>query len=221
MQRTPDKLKICELYESIPKRVEKLFEGVKYPWEVLERLKDILSYVDTSGLEEISDGVFVGKDVNISALSTLIGPSVICDGCEIRPGAYIRGRVFVGEGSVIGNSTELKNAVLLTNATLPHYNYAGDSVIGNHAHMGAGAIISNLKSLGTNVCVKGERIYETGLRKLGACLGDYADIGAGAVLNPGTVIGKRTVVYPLVRVRGVVAENKIYKGEGIIVERNP
>lgn len=220
MPRTPDGVSIDELFIEIPKRVEGLFEGVKYPWEILGRLENILSYVDTSGLSEIAEGVFVGKDVSISPLATLVGPIVICDGCEIRPGAYIRGRAFIGAGSVIGNSTELKSSVLLSHATLPHYNYVGDSVIGNNAHMGAGAIISNLKSLGGKVTVKGETTYETGLRKLGACLGDYADIGAGAVLNPGTVIGKRTVVYPLVRVRGVVAENKIYKGEGIIAERN-
>ena len=219
MPRTPDGVSTEELFIEIPKRVEGLFEGVKYPWEILGRLENILSYVDTSGLSEIAEGVFVGKDVSISPLATLIGPLVICDGCEIRPGAYIRGRVFVGEGSVIGNSTELKSSVLLSHATLPHYNYVGDSVIGNNAHMGAGAIISNLKSLGGKVTVKGEETYETGLRKLGACLADGADIGAGAILNPGTVIGRNTVVYPLTRVRGVIPADMIVKSEKEITRR--
>ena len=148
-------------------------------------------------------------------------PAVIGHGCEVRVGAYIRGNVITGENCVIGNSSELKNCILLSRVQVPHYNYVGDSVLGNRAHMGAGAICSNLKSDKSNVAVKGDEIYETGLRKFGAILGDGADIGCGSVLNPGTVIGRESSVYPLTSVRGVIPCRCIVKSSSeIVVRRN-
>lgn len=171
------------------------------------------------GFAEIADGVLVGSNVKIYPTSTIEGPTVIGSGSEIRPGAFIRGGVITGENCVIGNSSELKNCILLENVQVPHYNYVGDSILGNKAHMGAGSICSNLKSDGKNVVVHGEKEYVTGLRKLGAILGDGADIGCGCVLNPGTVIGKGTSVYPLTCIRGVIDEFSIVKSSENIVKK--
>ena len=137
----------------------------------------------------------------------------------MRPGAFIRGNVFVGENCVIGNSTEIKNSILLNKAQVPHYNYVGDSILGNYSHMGAGSICSNLKSDGKAVVIHGDSEYETGLRKIGAILGDRADIGCGCVLNPGTVIGSNTSVYPLNALRGVFTSDSIVKSINNVVER--
>jgi len=144
---------------------------------------------------------------------------VIGAGTEIRPGAFLRGNVITGENCVIGNSSELKNCVLLDTVQVPHYNYVGDSVLGNHAHMGAGSICSNLKSDGKAVVIHGDEDYETGLRKIGGILADGADIGCGCVLNPGTVIGKNTSVYPLTALRGVFPEESIVKSVDNVVKR--
>ena len=163
--------------------------------------------------------MLIGKDVKIHESAVIEPPAIIGNGCEIRPGAYIRGNVITGDGCVIGNSSELKNCILLSRVQVPHYNYVGDSVLGNRAHMGAGSICSNLKSDKSNITVKGDRTYETGLRKFGAILGDGADIGCGSVLNPGTVIGKDTSVYPLTAVRGVIACGCIVKSLSEIVVR--
>ena len=164
-------------------------------------------------------GVLVGEGVKIAPTATIEGPTVIGAGTEIRPGAYIRGSVITGEKCVIGNSSELKNCVLLNTVQVPHYNYVGDSVLGNYAHMGAGSICSNLKSDGKNIVIHGDVEYETGLRKIGGILGDHADIGCGCVLNPGTVIGKNTSVYPLNSLRGVFPEGCIVKKIDDVVKR--
>ena len=147
------------------------------------------------------------------------GDAVIGPGTEIRPGAYLRGNVITGPNCVIGNSSELKNAVLLEKVQVPHYNYVGDSILGNFSHMGAGSICSNLKSDGSNVVIRGDRDYETGLRKVGGILADHADIGCGCVLNPGTVIGKNTSVYPLTALRGVYPADCIVKSTDNVVKR--
>ena len=208
-----------ELFERIPWRIAALFAGVEYPWEVLNRVGELLRYTDTSGLSEIGDGIYVGENVSISPTATLIGPLVIDADSEIRPGAYLRGNVYVGKGCVVGNSSEIKGSVIMDEAALPHYNYVGDSVIGYRAHMGAGAITSNLKSTGTSVVVHADKNYPTGRRKLGAMLGDHAEIGCGAVLNPGTVIGMGSIVYPLTSVRGVIPSYSVMKGDGRITAR--
>ena len=171
------------------------------------------------GFTQISEGVFVGKDVKIYPNVTIEAPAIIGSGTEIRPGAFIRGSVITGEGCVIGNSTELKNCILLDNVQVPHYNYVGDSILGNYAHMGAGSICSNLKADKKAVVIRGEENYETGIKKIGAILADGADIGCGCVLNPGTVVGKGTSVYPLNALRGVFPEGCIVKSNDNVVKR--
>ena len=216
------KVKTAELFDCQTPYLKELFDNSEYPWEMLPKIKaHILSIIENGmeGYTLLKEGVLVGEGVKIAPTATIEGPTVIGAGTEIRPGAYIRGSVITGEGCVIGNSSELKNCVLLNTVQVPHYNYVGDSVLGNYAHMGAGSICSNLKSDGKNVVIKGDVEYETGLRKIGGILGDHADIGCGCVLNPGTVIGKNTSVYPLNSLRGVFPEGCIVKKMDDIVKR--
>ncbi len=211
------------LFSNIPSYLAPLFEKHKYPWEILPEIKSFiiaLQDVLKDTFDTYAEGVLVGKGVTIAPTATIIGPCIIGEGCEIRPGAYIRGSVITGKNCVLGNSSEFKNCILLDKVQAPHYNYVGDSILGDHSHIGAGVICSNLKTGGSNVSVKafGETI-DTGLRKFGAILADGADIGCGSVLNPGTIIGKGSSVYPLTSVRGVVGENMIVKSTDNIVER--
>ena len=216
-----DKVACKELFEKTGVDfIDSFLFSKEYPWELLPLIKEYVTSLVNKGIEGftlIDKGVLIGKNVKIAKTATIIGPTIICDNVEIRPGAYIRGSVIVGEESVVGNSSELKNAILLRHAQCPHYNYVGDSIIGNYAHMGAGSILSNLKSDGKNIVIHGEKEYETGLRKIGGLLGDHADIGCGSVLNPGTVVGKNTQVYPLSMLRGVFKENCIVKSQDNIV----
>ena len=215
-------VKITELYTCETPYLQPLFASAEYPWELLPRLKDYITDLIKGGIpsyREIQPGVLVGKDVKIHPNVVIEPPAVIGSGTEIRPGAFLRGSVITGENCVIGNSTELKNCVLLNNAQVPHYNYVGDSILGNRAHMGAGSICSNLKSDGKPVVIHGEKSYETGLRKIGGILADGADIGCGCVLNPGTVIGKNTSVYPLTSLRGVFPADCIVKDKNTVVLR--
>ena len=213
---------IKELFEIKTPYLSELFSAAEYPWEILPEIKNHIKKLlaePPAGFTFFKEGVLIGENVKISPTATIEAPAIIGAGTEIRPGAYIRGNVITGGGCVIGNSSELKNCVLLEHVQVPHYNYVGDSVIGNGAHMGAGSICSNLKSGGGNVTVHGDREYPTGLRKLGAILGDGADIGCGCVLNPGTVVGKNTNIYPLTSVRGVICSNSIVKTMENIVEK--
>ena len=181
---------------------------------MLPKIKGYIAKLIENGLEgftEIADGVWVGENVKIHPSAVIEAPAIIGSGTEIRPSAFLRGNVITGSNCVIGNSSELKNCILLNTVQVPHYNYVGDSVLGDKAHLGAGAICSNFKGDGSNVTVRGDQDYLTGLRKLGAILGDRADIGCGCVLNPGTVIGKDSRVYPLNSLRGVYPENAIIK----------
>ena len=199
-----------------------LFEESEYPWDMLPKIKELARKLINDGIEGytlISDGVLVGENVKIYPTATIEGPTVIGSGTEVRPGAFIRGGVITGENCVIGNSSELKNCILLNKVQIPHYNYVGDSILGNKAHTGAGTICSNLKSDGKNVVVHGNVEYETGLRKIGGILGDGADVGCGSVINPGTVIGKNTSVYPLTSLRGVYPADCIVKSQKEIVKR--
>ena len=210
------------LFESVPDYLSELFSRHIYPWQILPEIKEYSKQLIEKGIDGytlISPDVLVGKDVKIAPTATIEGPCIIGDGTEIRPGAYIRGSVITGCGCVIGNSTELKNCILLDKVQVPHYNYVGDSVLGNYSHMGAGSICSNLKSGGSHVVIHGDTDIDTGLRKIGGILADGADIGCGCVLNPGTVVGKGTRVYPLVCLRGVIDENKIVKSADNIVEK--
>ncbi len=215
-------IKIKDLYSNITPYIAPLFEGAEYPWEILPNIKAFITALIEKGMKGytlLKEGVLVGKNVKIYPTAYIEGPTVIGSDTEIRPGAFIRGSVITGEGCVIGNSTELKNCVLLDKVQVPHYNYVGDSVLGYHAHMGAGSICSNLKSDGKPVVIKADENIETGLRKIGGILADGADIGCGCVLNPGTVIGKNTSVYPLNSLRGVFPANSIVKAKDNIVLR--
>lgn len=215
-------IKTRELYEKVPPYLKELFERYEYPYEILPNIAAyarMLLEAPPDRFIRYSHCVLIGENVKIHSSAVIEGPAIIGDFTEIRTGAYLRGAVITGKNCVIGNSSEIKNTILLDYAALPHYNYAGDSIIGSHAHMGAGAICSNLKSDKTNVTIHGETDMETGLRKVGAFIGDNAEIGCGCVLNPGTVIGRNTSVYPLTALRGVYPENCIVKTEKEIVKR--
>lgn len=210
--------KIIQLYDLNETIAKELFKGKDYPWEVLPEIGDFVlklgMTLPEAEYDHPSDDVWIHKSVKIADTVTLIGPLIIDEGTEVRPGAFIRGKVIVGKNCVVGNSTELKNVVLFNTVQVPHYNYVGDSILGTHSHMGAGSITSNVKSDKTLVVVKdnGENI-ETGLKKFGAMIGDYVEVGCNSVLNPGTVVGRNTNIYPLSSVRGVVPADTIYKAK--------
>ena len=216
-------VKTADLYDCQVSYLKDLFDSCEYPWEMLPKIKSHILALIEAGLPdftEIKPGVWVGKDVKIADYVTIEAPAIIGHGTEIRPGAYIRGSVIVGAGAVVGNSTELKNCILFDAVQVPHYNYVGDSILGYKAHLGAGAVTSNVKSDKSHVHVKSEDFdVDTGRKKVGAMIGDGVEIGCGAVLCPGTVIGRGSTVYPLVRVRGVIPENHIVKSTGLIVPR--
>ena len=200
------------------------FEHCTYPWEVLGSIKaEILKIGATLSLQEydkIGEDIWIAKTARIAPTAYIGGPAIIGKDAEIRHCAFIRGSAIVGEGAVVGNSTELKNVILFNKVQVPHYNYVGDSILGYKAHMGAGSITSNVKSDKSLVVVRdGDLKLETGLKKFGAILGDYVEVGCNSVLNPGTVIGRNANIYPLSMVRGYVAETSIYKKAGEIVEK--
>ena len=216
--------KIKDLYDLNETIAAELFEGKEYQWEVLADIGDfILKLGDKLPKDEFTkkgDNIWIHKSVTIAPTATLNGPLIIDEGTEVRPGAFIRGKAIVGKNCVVGNSTELKNVVLFNTVQVPHYNYVGDSILGTHSHMGAGSITSNVKSDKTLVVVKdGDERIETGLKKFGAMLGDYVEVGCNSVLNPGTMIGRHTNVYPLSCVRGVIPENSIFKNKDEIVSK--
>lgn len=203
----------------------KLFEGKTYPWEVLPEIGDfILELGRTLSPEEydcVDGNVWVAKSAKVAPTACINGPCIIGKEAEVRHCAFIRGKAIVGEGAVVGNSTELKNVVLFNKVQVPHYNYVGDSVLGFKAHMGAGSICSNVKSDKKLVIVKGDQEQiESGLKKFGAMLGDYVEVGCGSVLNPGTVIGRETNIYPLSPVRGCVPAHSIFKNQREIIQKN-
>lgn len=215
-------IRICDLYECVPPYLKPLFDGCTYPWELLPRISEYAKSLIRGGIEGytlIAEDVLVGEGVEIHPSAVISGPTILGAGTQVRPGAFIRGSVICGEACVIGNSTELKNCILLDKVQVPHYNYVGDSVLGKGAHMGAGSICSNLKADKQTVIIHGLREYPTNLRKVGGFLGDFADIGCGSVINPGTVVGKGTSVYPLTSLRGVYGENSIVKSAREIVKR--
>lgn len=210
-------LKTKELFDLSHTLAAPLLSECEYPHQALPKIKDfILRLIPTldDSYKEISEGVFVAIDAKIWDNVTIVGPTVIGHGAEIRPGAFIRGNAIIGDGAVIGNSTEIKNAIVFDDAQLPHYNYVGDSIIGYKAHMGAGAIASNLKLDKKEITLKsdGENM-DSGLRKIGVFLGDHAEVGCGSVLCPGSIIGREALVYPLSMVRGSVPERKIFDGK--------
>ena len=202
--------------------VQDFFDKYEYPWEMIPHIKALVKELLAKGIpgyKLLKEDVLVGENVSIAETATIIGPAIIGSNTEIRPGCFIRGNFICGDNCVLGNSSEFKNCILLHHVQAPHYNYVGDSILGNYAHMGAGSICSNLKSDGKNVVIHGDVDIDTGLRKVGAILGDYADIGCQAVLNPGSIIGSHSQVYPLSLVRGVVPENSIYKNQNEVVNK--
>ncbi len=194
----------------------------EYPWELIPKIKDYINKLIENGIDgykEISKGVLIGENVVIYPTATIEAPTIIGTGSEVRPGAFIRGNVIVGENCVLGNSSEFKNCILLNDVQVPHYNYVGDSILGNKSHLGAGSICSNLKADGKPVVIHGDEDYKTGQRKIGGILADGADVGCGCVLNPGTIIGMNTSVYPLNSLRGVFPGGCIVKSQKDIVVR--
>ena len=218
--------KIKELYDLENTIAKELLEKAEYPWEVLPQIKEFIiklgETLNKYEYDQIEENIWVAKSAKIAKTAYIKGPAIICDDAEIRHCAFIRGNAIVGKNSVVGNSTELKNVILFDNVQVPHYNYVGDSILGYKSHMGAGSITSNVKSDKKLVVIKnretGETI-ETNLKKVGAMIGDYVEVGCGSILNPGTVIGRNTNIYPLSSVRGVVKENSIYKKQSEIVEK--
>lgn len=218
-----EKININNLYNLEKTIAHKIFEGVTYPWEVLPKIGGFIlelgQELPTEEYEKAGEDIWIAKTAKVAPTAYINGPAIIGKNAEIRHCAYIRGNAIVGEGAVVGNSTELKNVILFDKVQVPHYNYVGDSVLGYKAHMGAGAITSNVKSDKTLVTIdyNGEKVV-TGLKKMGAMLGDNVEVGCNSVLNPGTVIGAAAHVYPLSMVRGFVPENSIYKKKGEIIE---
>lgn len=218
-------VRIAALYDLSHTLAKGFLSEHTYPWEALFAIKELIvdlgQSLSENEYDKIGDDVWVSKSASIAPTAHIGGPCIIGHGTEVRHCAFIRGSALVGEGCVIGNSTELKNVILFDKVQVPHYNYVGDSILGYKAHMGAGAVTSNVKSDKTPVVIKGidGSMIETGRKKVGAMLGDFVEVGCGSVLNPGTVIGRGSSVYPLSSVRGVIPEGSIYKSAGNIVKR--
>ena len=202
-----------------------IFEDTEFPWEVLPKIKDFIIELGMKlSLDEydlIGENIWIAKSAEVAPTASITGPCIIGKGTEVRHCAFIRGNAIVGENCVVGNSTELKNVLLFNNVQVPHYNYVGDSILGYKSHMGAGSITSNVKSDKTKVTLwyGGDKIG-TGLKKMGAVLGNFVEVGCNSVLNPGTIIGSNTNIYPLSMVRGYVPGGSIYKSKGEIVQKN-
>lgn len=213
-----------ELFDLRQTIAASLFEGVSYPWEVLPKIHDFIlelgERLPESRFERRSDHIWVARSARVAPTACLNGPLIVDEEAQIRHCAFIRGNAIVGKGAVVGNSTELKNVILFNQVQAPHYNYVGDSVLGFRAHMGAGAVTSNVKGDKTLIAVKsGDIRIETGLKKMGAMLGDRVEIGCNSVLNPGVVVGRDTSVYPACCVRGVLPEGHILKSGNRLVKR--
>lgn len=219
-----EKMLVKNLFDLDKTIAKKLLESVEYPWKALPKIKDFIielgKTLDPNIYEQRGENIWVAKSATVFESAYLGGPLIICEDAEIRHCAFIRGSAIVGRGAVVGNSTELKNSILFDGVQVPHYNYIGDSILGYKSHTGAGTITSNLKSdksLVTTMC-DGEAV-KTGVKKFGAMLGDNVEVGCNSVLNPGSVIGRNTNIYPLSFVRGYVNENSIYKRLGEIADK--
>lgn len=215
---------IEELFDLTHTVAAALLGKKRYPWEVLPEIGGFIREVGASlpdaEYDHPAEDIWLARTAHIAPSVSIAGPCIVCPGAELRHCAFLRGKVIVGTDAVVGNSTELKNVILFDGVQVPHYNYVGDSILGYKAHMGAGAVTSNVKSDKTPVVVKdGEIQFETGLKKFGAMLGDHVEVGCNSVLNPGTIVGRGSIVYPLSSVRGLVAANSIYKREGEIVAK--
>lgn len=222
---TVKQVTIKELYDLTETAAKPLLESITYPWEALPKIKDFIielgNSLDPEEYEKRGENIWIHKSATVFDSAYIAGPCIIGKDTEVRQCAFIRGSALVGDNCVVGNSTELKNVIIFNNVQVPHYNYVGDSIIGFHSHMGAGSITSNVKSDKTLVHVKGADFdIATGMKKFGAMLGDYVEVGCNSVLNPGTVIGSHSNIYPLSRVRGYVPSNSIYKDQNDIVTKH-
>lgn len=220
-----EEFKISNLYDLNETIAAELLQTAEYPWELLPKISAFIlelgAKLPKDTYTEIKEHVWVADSATIAPTACINGPAIIDEDAEVRHCAFIRGNAIVGKNCVVGNSTELKNVILFNSVQVPHYNYVGDSILGHKSHMGAGSITSNVKSDKTLVVVKdGQEEIKTGLKKFGAMLGDYVEVGCNSVLNPGTVIGAHTNVYPLSMVRGVVADHSIYKNRNEVVQKN-
>ena len=219
-----EELRITELLDLEHTIAADIFSGLTYPWEALPKISEFIialgAALSSDEYDRRGEDIWIAKTAKVAPTAYLHGPLIICDGAEIRHCAFIRGSAIVGRGSVIGNSTELKNCIIFDSAQVPHYNYIGDSILGYKSHLGAGAITSNLKSDRSLVTLPtdGGR-FATGLKKFGAIVGDNAEVGCNSVLNPGTVVCRNSTVYPLSMVRGIVPANTIYKKQGELAEK--
>lgn len=219
-----EECKVYNLYNLEETIAKDLLESVTYPWEALPKISDFIlelgRTLDEDKYNKIGEDIWIAKTAKVASTAYIIGPAIIGENAEIRHCAFIRGKTIVGENAVVGNSTELKNVILFNKVQVPHYNYVGDSILGYKAHMGAGSITSNVKSDKKLIVVKTkEEKIETGLKKFGAMIGDRVEVGCGSVLNPGSVIGRNSNIYPLSSVRGVIPKNSIYKNKNEIVEK--
>lgn len=220
-----EELKIKNLYNLDETIAKDIFAGKEYPWEVLpyigEYIKEFGSTLSTDEYDKVGEDIWIAKSAKVAKTAYINGPCIIGKNTEVRHCAFIRGNALVGEGCVVGNSTELKNVIIFNCVQVPHYNYVGDSVLGYKSHMGAGSITSNVKQDKTlvTVNVNGTKV-DTGLKKFGAMLGDNVEVGCNSVLNPGTVVGRHSNIYPLSMVRGYIAADSIYKKSGEIVAKN-
>ena len=222
MNKISNDFSIVEMYDLDKTIAKELFTDLIYPWEALPKIHDFIiqlgKQLSKERYEEVGENIWIAKSATIAPTASINGPLIIDEEAEIRHCAYIRGNAIVGKGAVVGNSTELKNVVLFNEVQVPHYNYVGDSILGYKAHMGAGSITSNVKSDKTLVTIKDNELQnETGLKKVGAMLGDYVEIGCNSVLNPGTIIGKDSNVYPISTVRGTIPAHSIYKDNQNII----
>ncbi|MBU5470108.1 UDP-N-acetylglucosamine pyrophosphorylase [Falcatimonas sp. MSJ-15] len=220
-----EELKIKNLYNLDETIAKDIFAGKEYPWEVLpyigEYIKELGSTLPTDEYDKVGEDIWIAKSAKVAKTAYINGPCIIGKNTEVRHCAFIRGNALVGEGCVVGNSTELKNVIIFNCVQVPHYNYVGDSVLGYKSHMGAGSITSNVKQDKTLVTVNINGIkVDTGLKKFGAMLGDNVEVGCNSVLNPGTVVGRHSNIYPLSMVRGYIAADSIYKKSGEIVAKN-
>ena len=219
-----EECKIKNLYNLEETIAKNLLQEVTYPWEALPKISEFIIELGEKLNPEIyelkGENIWIAKTAKVFPTAYIKGPVIIGENAEIRHCAFIRGNAIIGNNAVVGNSTELKNVILFNNVQVPHYNYVGDSILGYKAHMGAGSITSNVKSDKKLIIVKnGTEIIETGLKKFGAMIGDNVEVGCGSVLNPGTVIGTNTNIYPLSSVRGVIPANSIYKKQNEIIEK--
>ena len=214
---------IRDLYDLSHTMAASYLEGFTYPWEALRGIKDLIvqlgEQLDPAQYEERAEQVWVHKTAKIAPTAFLGAPCIIGADTEVRHGAFVRGSALVGQGCVVGNSVELKNVILFDSVQVPHYNYVGDSILGYKSHMGAGSITSNVKSDKSLVVIHTKEPIETGIKKVGAMLGDFVEVGCNSVLNPGTVVGRCSNIYPLSCVRGVIPENHIYKDKNNIVRK--